>query len=135
MAGYRRPNYRLTFEGSDMEGLEVVMRPMPLGHMLDLSELDNITSGGVTHVTPELRKQLTGMIDLFGEYLREWNLEDEAGEPVPASIEGFRVLDFPAQCAIILAYVRAANGVASPLADASTSGDQSVEASIPMETL
>lgn len=123
--GYRPPRkiYNLDFTGTDYEGLAVSMRGPTVGEELEIEELRSQDGGG--RKTFEL---MTGL-------LVSWNVEDEAGQLVPATFEGVRTQDSAFILAILNATQEAASGVPDPLPDSSTSGGPSLVASIPTETL
>lgn len=136
--GYTRNRvYKLVFDDPSMEGLEVRARSVKLKQMLKMMHLtgkDERNTG-----------QVEEMLDIFASALVSWNLEDEmldeSGEPtgvklpVPANREGLESQDFDFVFEIILAWMGAVMSVAGPLGQRLTSGAQSLEASMPMETL
>lgn len=123
----KRKTYTLQFEDDeDLKGLEVKLRGLNTGQVLDLDAARQDGSDDAVR----------SMLQLMADQLVEWNLEDpDTGEPVPATLEGVRSLDFDLNWKIIDAWQAAVSGVPAPLDDGSNSGDQSLEASIPMETL
>ena len=80
--GFRPPRLTAKVIGTDdYEGLEaeVVIRPVPFNMMLDFSE-----KGGSGDL-----KQMREAFAAFGDaILVSWNLEDEQGQPVPATGAG-----------------------------------------------
>lgn len=136
--GYTRNRvYKLVFDDPSMEGLEVRARSVKLKQMLKMMHLtgkDQRNTG-----------QVEEMLDIFASALVSWNLEDEmldeSGEPtsvklpVPANREGLESQDFDFVFEIILAWMEAVMSVTGPLGKKLSSGAQSLEASIPMETL
>lgn len=125
--GYRpkRKVYALAFEGEEYEGLEVKIRGLNTGQIMDI-DAARADGGEAAIVT---------MLQLMADQLVEWNVEDDEGQPVPPTFEGIRSLDVDFNWAIIDAWQNATAGVPAPLDSDSTSGEPSLVASIPMETL
>lgn len=130
--GYRpeRKIYRLSFE--DHPGLEVRAKSVPLGEFLSISELAGVNGRDVT------RQDTAKVAELFSGFagaLVDWNLEDDGGTPVPATLEGLYSQDFDFALEIIVGWMESIAGVPGPLDKPSSSGSPSLEASLPMEPL
>lgn len=125
--GYRpkKKIYTLAFEGEEYEGLEVKIRGLNTGQVMDIDAAR--ADGGDSAIV--------AMLQLMAEQLVEWNVEDDEGQPVPTTFEGVRSLDPDFNWAIIDAWQTAAAGVKAPLDSDSTSTELSLVASIPTETL
>ena len=125
--GYRpkKKIYTLAFEGEEYEGLEVKIRGLNTGQVMDIDSAR--ADGGDSAIV--------AMLQLMAEQLVEWNVEDDEGQPVPTTFEGVRSLDIEFNWAIIDAWQTAAAGVKAPLDSDSTSTELSLVASIPTETL
>lgn len=125
--GYRpkRKIYTLEFDGEEYEGLEVKIRGLNTGQVMDIDTARQ--DGGDAAIV--------AMLQLMADQLVEWNVEDDDGAPVPTTFEGVRSLDIDFNWAIIDAWQNAAAGVPAPLESASTSTAPSLVASIPTETL
>lgn len=125
--GYRpkRKVFTLEFEGEEYKGLEVKIRGLNTGQMIDL---DTARADGTDEA-------VLAILQLMADRLVEWNVEDDGGQPVPTTFDGVRSLDLDFNWAIIDAWQNAVAGVAAPLDEPSTSTDGSLVASIPMETL
>jgi hypothetical protein len=149
-AGYRRKTrqLRLTFEGSNLDGLEALMRSVPVGSILDLADLSDMA----TEFTPEGLKKLGEVFELLAQALISWNLEDELCDahavneceecppgapttivPVPATLEGVRTLDMADALLLVQQWTQHAAGVAGPLDRSSSDGRPSAVASLPMD--
>jgi hypothetical protein len=130
MAGYRRQpkTYVLKFE--DYEGLEVVCRSVSVKELLIVLELADAMT------TAPDKKQMEELFGWFVKRLIGWNLEDEDGKPVPATLQGLLAQDFEFALAMVNAWV----GAISPGKSATSSngtaptGPDPLEASIPMTT-
>lgn len=141
MSGYVRKTLRLVFDDPELEGLEVRARRLNIGEMLDLTELRNLT--GASDATPEVREGLAKVFAVLAGVLTSWNLEepkdpanpDGPTVPVPLTPEALLALDMGLVLAIINAIQDATTAVPVPLGQGSSAGAQSVEASIPMESL
>jgi len=117
--GYRPPRkiYNLDFTGTDYEGLQVALRGFTVGEELDLDD-----------------KDMTGplIVETLVARLVSWNVEDDQGQPVPATHEGVRSQDSVMIGAIISALREATSGVPAPLPETSPSGETSPAPPIPM---
>lgn len=138
--GYTRTKtVKLTWADGELAGLEVRARRVSIAKFLDLGPvLDGIDADGM--------EGLAGVRDLaleFGKILVSWNLEDEVEDdegnvsvvPVPCTPTEFLNQDIALVKAIIDAWAEHIAGVAAPLGEPSSSGDQSLEESLPMEVL
>lgn len=125
--GYRpkKKVYTLAFEDEEHDGLEVKIRGLNTGQVMDIDAARGDGGDGA----------IITMLQLMAEQLVEWNVEDDAGQPVPTTFEGVRSLDIDFNWAIIDAWQTAAAGVRAPLDEPSTSTEPSLVASIPTETL
>lgn len=125
--GYKpkRKIYTLEFEDPEFEGLEVKIRGLNTGQLLDL---DTAREDGSDEA-------IRGLLELFADQLVEWNVEDDQEQPVPADIGGVRTQDIAFNMAIIDAWQQAMVGVPAPLDELSTGTEPSLVASIPTETL
>lgn len=126
--GYKpkRKIYTLAFEGEEYEGLEVKIRGLNTGQVMDI-DAARADGGDGAIVT---------MLKLMADQLVEWNVDHpDTGEPVPTTFEGIRSLDIDFNWAVIDAWQNAAAGVKAPLDSDSTSTEPSLVASIPTETL
>lgn len=125
--GYRpkRKIYDLDFTGTEYDGLKVTVRGVSTGQALDI-DAARVDGGD---------EAMRGMLELLAEQLVDWNIEDDDGQPVPANLDGLRAQDIGLNLAIVNAWQTAMAGVPAPLESGSTSGEPSLVASIPMETL
>lgn len=138
--GYRpgRTTYLLDFsdvpelapaDGEDP--LEVRARSAPLGTFLDMTALASIGS----NPTPADIAKVGDLLLGFATVLKEWNVEDDDGQPVPPTEQGLRSLEFPFVFRIIAAWIKATAGVAAPLGPASSGGEPSEVPLPPMAPL
>lgn len=116
----KRKVFRLVFKDTDLEGLEVMARSLTTGQLIELQEAQK---GGMH----------AAVTTMFAAALVSWNLEDEDGSPVPATLEGVRSMEIDFNNAVIGAWTDAVVGVKAPLSPTSSDGQPSVEASIPMD--
>ena len=127
MAGYKRSKkYVLEFEDEEFEGLEVTVGVPSLRDILRIKSLEEkLKEEGV----------FEELCTLLGKYVKEWNLLDDDDQPVTPSPDALLDLDMDFVMAVVSAWTKAAVGVAAPLDEDSPSGETSLEASLPMETL
>lgn len=149
-AGYRRKTkqLRLTFEGTALDGLVVVMRSVPVGTILELAAMAELAQD----FTPEGISKLGEVFELVAQALISWNLEEELCDghgaveceicpegspttimPVPASLEGIKSLDLDEALLLVQSWTQAAAGVSAPLDQPSPGGSPSAVAALPME--
>lgn len=129
--GYeRKPKvFLLRFADPELEGLEVRVRSTNVRKLMDMAKLHDLADP-----TGEDLPKLDPLFDSFIGCLESWNLEAD-GQPVPMTKDALldQELDFVMD--LVSAWVEAAAGVAVPLGKQSSAGEQSLAASIPMETL
>jgi hypothetical protein len=74
----KRTPFALDFSGTEYEGLEVTVRPLPMVVMMDV-----IAAAGARDLAAVRHLHAT-----FGYALESWNVEDDDGQPVPADVDG-----------------------------------------------
>lgn len=88
--GYRRKLQHNTWvEGHEYHGLEVTMRRISVGRLLDVQAIGLDVPEGATW---DVRRRAAlaadeAMIRAFAEHLVKWNLEDDDGNPVGTSYD------------------------------------------------
>ena len=123
--GFRIPDQtaHLTFSGTDYDGAEIWVRlNVSFRHYISLREAAE-------------GDDQAKMAALFGgDVLMDWNLEDDAGQPIPANGEG--MLEIPLSLAMLVVqhWVEAVSGVSSPLPEKSEDINMLQAASTAMET-
>lgn len=120
-----RRTCRLVLDG-DFKGAEAVAHfDVDLGIYFDFAGLEG--SQDAEGIKQAMRR--------FGDIiLISWNLEDEAGEPLPATADGFMRLPLNIAQALMGAWVQAVQEVPAPLEEGSTSGATSLaDSSTPLE--
>jgi hypothetical protein len=129
--------YKLVFDDPRLNGLEVRARKANMGDILYFGRAEEIAQemagGQLSDV--EAAEKLREMYERFANIVVDWNVEDDDGEPVPISVDGFLSQEQDFLNMIIAAWMRAGTAVPVPLAQPSSDGDPSLVASIPMETL
>jgi hypothetical protein len=123
--------YRMTFEGTVLDGLVATVNSVPVGTMLQIAEM----AADGAEFTPEGLKTLGSLFELLADSLVEWNLQDDDGTPIPPTIDGVRTLDMDEALLLIREWMKAAAGVSSPLEPSLNGGEPSAVASLPMEPL
>ncbi|MEV5957304.1 hypothetical protein AB0M11_26645 [Streptomyces sp. NPDC051987] len=114
-------------EGHEFHGAEARVRSMTLGEYMEALGFD----GGEGDQAPG------STLHRFFDHLVSWNVEDEDGQPVPATKEGALLIDHDLVLAFNNAWVQQLLGVhdADPLPQSSPSGEPSLVESVPMEAL
>ena len=104
MTGFRpkRTPFKLDFSGTECEGLEVTVRPVPMSVMLDV-----VTAAGSGDLAAARHLHAT-----FAYALESWNVEDDDGTPVPADLDGLMSQDGRFVAAVIQAWAAAMGGAA-----------------------
>jgi hypothetical protein len=120
--GYRpkRKIYNLDFAGTDYEGLHASLRGFTVGEELEID---------ATEFSGDL------LVRTLAARLISWNVEDDNGNPVPATFEGVCTQDSAMVMAILSALRQANSGVPDPLPQPSPSGETSLAPPIPMAPL
>ncbi len=124
--------YKLEFEGS-YAGLVVRMRATKLGLLFDAQ--DTLANIDATNPRPEDVAEVTKQFEIVAEHLISWNIEEEDGTPVPATLEGLKDQEFPLVAAIFTQWQRVQAEVPRPLSRPSSSGRPPDMLSLPMEVL
>jgi hypothetical protein len=133
---YKRPRriFVLEFQGEDYEGLEIRCKGISLREALALTELAQLSSERLP--TPDDEVILRRGLGRFIECVISWNLEDDDGQAIAPSVDA--VLDSGYEWALgVMAAWLETVGVrepSGPKENPSSSGLQSVEASLPMVT-
>lgn len=134
MAGFKRnrKRYRLVFDDPELTGFEVLMGS------LTISEFTKLTGAfaGVTADKPEDGVDGVGpLLETFAGKIISWNLEDDDGKPVPATLAGVQEQEMDFIMPVITAWMDAIASVPkAPPAPANGTGTFP-EVSLPMEPL
>src|ERR1700722_8872275 len=85
---YKHPPKDFLLRFTDMPGLEIHMRSVSVGKLMDMAGLaDSVKANSATAA------QIGELFSLFADRLIGWNLDDEDDQPVPANLDGVRSLD------------------------------------------
>lgn len=130
MGGFvpKRKVYSLDFADTDLDGLEIRLRGMTTGELIDAMEKREAATDAGSSEFAEL-------LELMAAKVVSWNVTTEGGQPVEPTVAAFREQDPEFNIGIIDAWTTAINGVPAPLEQPSPDGEPSLVASIPMETL
>jgi len=95
--GYRpkRSVFKLSFSGTEYEGLEITARAVPMSLMLDIA-------AAVATQDPSATRHVA---TTFAYSLESWNLVDDDDQPVPADADGLLSQEAPLVSAVIKAWV------------------------------
>lgn len=123
--------YQLNFEGTDLDGFEVIMKGVSLERFLEITKLASALA------TPEGRtpENIEGQFQVLAELLVSWNLDDEHDEPVPANYDGLKTQDFADVQQIMGGYMQAIASVPKASNSDSPSGERSQEESLRLASL
>ena len=135
MSGYTRKRrvYRLRFEDEELDGLVVKVRSASVARLLEFMRFLAGLSGD--DLTADDVERLAGLFESFAEVLQEWNVQDEAGEPVPATLEGVYTQDADFVMDIMRVWFQAVTQPPAPLPATSSAGGPSAAPPLPMEPL
>ena len=125
----KRTIFDLVFTDPDLNGIRVSAGSIDTGTFLDLTSM---MSGGITQ---EDINAVRKMFTQFAAVLESWNLEEEDGSEIPATVEGLYSLEFPFTIRLIKAWLNTVGSIPDPLERKSISGVTSLEESMTMETL
>lgn len=120
--------FRLRFAEGEYVGLEVEMVSLPVGKLMRLVALAEQASTKDFGILAELFSAMAGG-------LKRWNLEDDDGQPVPATLAGIEDQDLDLILTIIATWLEGMGGVSAPLGPSSNSGSSLDLGSVPMEPL
>jgi hypothetical protein len=134
-----RTVYKLAFEdhpgmvvrakGASVEGFT---ETIGLSSAVQDMDTENLKAGDAEKTV----KAISDLFRRFADVLLDWNLEEEDGSAIPATVAGLQSLEFPFALEIIMAWVNTVSDVPAPLANSSTPGEmQGVAASLQMENL
>lgn len=127
--GFRRnlKVFEMSFE--EYEDLQVKVRSVPIGQLLDVLKLADAVKGG--DLQQEAVNELFGW---FAARIVSWTYQDEEGEPLPPTQETLLADDFDFVMKLIMAWVSAVTSSLVPTTPGpgDTSSRDPVETSIPM---
>ena len=110
----------LVFEG-DYKGAEVTVRlSVPMRVFIEARK------------TAESHDWEPFLAMFVAEVVRDWNLEDNDGQPIPVSAEGLAAVPVDFLMRLVTEWAGQVGSVAAPLVSPSSNGRPSVEASLPM---
>jgi hypothetical protein len=125
--GYRRSRkvYKLAFE--EFPGLEITTTSASVGELMEILEL-----AGAMATKPD-PDQMDMLFGAFAGHIREWNYEDEDGNPLKPTLETLKGEDSDFVTKLIAGWAQAISRADVPLAPASSGTSRNpVEESIPM---
>lgn len=125
--GYVPPTklLRLKFAGTDWDGLEVHLQPMPMGELMRLETI---------FAKPGLAG-LSEAAAMLADNIAAWNVEEPDGTPVIPNLDGIKRQDKDMVMAVLRAWQDGVATVAAPLPEGSGSGETSPVSLIPMTPL
>lgn len=125
--GYKHPHKTFLLRFEDKPGLEVQMRTVSVGKLMDMAELaDDVKAGKAS------TSQAMSLFTMFADRLVAWTVEDDEDQPVPANLDGVRSLDTDLFMTIFEFWFESMTESPSPLPQPSGNGLSPMEASLPM---
>lgn len=121
---------KLKFVDEEYEGLEIRAKSPSMGTFLEIAELADVD---VTSADAEDVAAVLKLFEHFIDSVKDWNLEDDDGVPVPKTVDGLKSLDIDFVMDLVGAWMDGLKGLSPGLPQPSGSGQPSLEASIPME--
>ena len=136
----KRPTFKFVDwpDDSELAGLEIRARGVPTGTLLDLMDLAAVLEGkdaADVELDPEQMRAMRELFAGFSKALVSWNIEDDDGTAVPATLEGLLGQDFQMVMTIVMTWLDVIGGIAAPLDHLSTGGRPSPVELPPMEPL
>jgi hypothetical protein len=125
-------------EEHELYGMVARVRSLSLGSLLDLVAMASVADrhrGAAVVTDPEAVKAISVLFEAFVDRLVSWNMVDDDGIAVPATLVGLRTMEMDHALDLIGAWMDAAAGVSPPLNRPSSGGERYPEGSIPMEVL
>ena len=134
--GFKRPvtNYKLLFDGTEYDGLEIVVSALSVGEMQEITRKSaSVFASGVPTVLGQVDTS-DELLEKFANCIVSWNLVEEDDTPIVPSVESVKAQEAPFITAIVNAWMSATAGVTPDLGKDSDSGETFPEALIPMDT-
>jgi hypothetical protein len=126
--GYRRvPTIHTLDNIEGEEGLIVRLKSIKIGklrRLMTLTASDDTANQGLEQI-----------FDLLQDAMVSWNLEDEEGQPVPATAEGLEDQEAELILRIVEAWMEVMTGVSTDLGKGSSSGESFPGRPLTMEAL
>jgi hypothetical protein len=117
--------YKLKFQDNKYDGLEVTVKSVPLGTLIDIQE-----SGAL-----DGKAGLVKTCELLANNITEWNVEDEDGNPIGHALSDLLDMESDFIIDVVGAWTNAMVSVSAPLPNGSKNGGNTAELNLPMETL
>lgn len=127
---FKKKIYKLKWEeGHTYHGLEIRVKGLSFA---DLTALQSLAGVADQEVTDEV---MDPILQIFTDKIVSWNYVDEDDNPVPVTFEEVKGLDVGAVMSALAQWQEATAGITESLKKGFNSGETSLEASIPMESL
>lgn len=101
------PDYHLTFEQRELEGIEVTMGRLTIQELFDFSDILAMPRGDMK----QLRAYTEALAAFIGKHVVDWNLTDRDGAPLPQG----QISDTTLLFAIRDGWLQGINGGRAPL--------------------
>jgi hypothetical protein len=137
--------YNLSFQGTALDGLHVRVSCCTLGEysemmrasleslIVDINPTDNLDIEKLRELRDMVSsryKDNNRILELFANHLVSWDLEDLAGQPVPATREGMDTQERPLIAQLVSAWQTAMVSVPNRSSTSSSNGEISEEQSL-----
>ena len=125
--GYRKEptEYILNFEAPEFNGLEIRARSVSLRELFELQELQEKSATDVTSAREVIMK--------MASVITGWNIEDDDGNPIPATYDALAEYEMAFVMAIFNAWMQSMSTVPKPQDGNSSGTATSLELSLPMD--
>lgn len=138
--GYRKTTRRIevSLKGHKVYGATDPGDETPLAYARGKNLQEYLSLLGMADTAEDGENGLVRQLEAFGDALISWNLEDETGQPIPATRDGLFSIDNDLALALATEWIERLGGKvdqSGPLPETSPSGEPSQVASIPMEAL
>lgn len=125
----KRKLYKIDFTGTDLEGLKMVMLGMTVEESLQLGKLRSLAKA----TDEEQKNGLLELFDFVAGKVHEWDMVDDAGQPVTPTGKEFLTWDVADAFAVLDKWSERVEGVGAPLEQKSSGGSTFKAPSIPMD--
>lgn len=100
-------HYKLAFEDPSLAGLEVTVAGLSVGDFLALTEMAALADPSDPASAAKAASSAGDMLSTFGAALVGWNVDGANGQPLPATYDGVKQLEFGFVFRLVTAWISA----------------------------